>query len=273
MFRAVQERDKSYNLDQFEDDRAEIDRLKQQATVALALEKRVWVEMGIGPGTSVLDAGCGHGIASRAFAELVAPAPVVGIDLNDELLAEARRDQAADPLENLDFRRADLFDLDLPEKPFDFAYSRFVFQHLDRPLVALENVRDVLRPGGRFSIVDVDDRWLMFEPGSEHLETVVALADEGQALRGGNRRLGGKLPGLFDAAGFEDIQVRVEVITSKLVGIEGLFNLTVAFMHEQAPAPETERAKREIAALKGVLDGPGAFGAIGIFCVTGRRPG
>ena len=43
------------------------------------------------PGQSVLDVACGTGVVARAAADVVGPARVVGIDLNDSMLAVARR--------------------------------------------------------------------------------------------------------------------------------------------------------------------------------------
>src|SRR5437868_1658805 len=59
------------------------------------------------PGMSVLDIGCGTGTITRGIAEAVAPSEhVVGFDINEALLAEARRMHSDIP--NLSFVAGDL---------------------------------------------------------------------------------------------------------------------------------------------------------------------
>ena len=52
--------------------------------------------------------------------------------------------------------QGDLMKMDLPDNTFDFAFARFVFQHLRDPRGALSELRRVLKPGGKLVIHDID---------------------------------------------------------------------------------------------------------------------
>src|SRR5205807_10234032 len=59
----------------------------------------------IGPGTELLDVGCGPGTITVDLARRVAPGRVVGIDRSTEVVEAARRD--AGDVANLEFRTGD----------------------------------------------------------------------------------------------------------------------------------------------------------------------
>src|SRR5262245_63175157 len=79
-------------------------------------------------GLRVLDLGCGYGWFCRWASEGGA-ARVIGIDISERMLQRARRDWPADGIE---YRRADLEDVDLPDASVDVVYSSLTFQYLTR---------------------------------------------------------------------------------------------------------------------------------------------
>jgi len=105
---------------------------------------RLFAELGrIGPGTRVLELGCGTGEFTRRLAE--EGSCLVALDLSAELLARARPKV---PPSRARFLRADAMTLPFPDASFDAVYGCSVLHHLD-PETALAEVRRVLRPGGR----------------------------------------------------------------------------------------------------------------------------
>lgn len=120
-------------------------------------------------GLRVLDLGCGFGWAARWMREQGA-ASVLGLDLSEKMIARARLDTADAAIE---YRRADLESLVLPEAAFDLAFSSLTFHYLrDFPRL-LRTLQQVLVPGGQlvFSIehpvymAAAHPGWLLDEDG------------------------------------------------------------------------------------------------------------
>jgi SAM-dependent methyltransferase len=116
-------------------------------------------ELGIRPGTRVLDLGCGDGTTALPAARL--GAEVLGVDIAANLVAAGRERAAAAGLTNLRFQEGDASDLaDLPDDAFDLVVSIFGAMFAPRPFdVAAEMVR-VARPGGRI----VMGNWIPGDP-------------------------------------------------------------------------------------------------------------
>jgi SAM-dependent methyltransferase len=104
-------------------------------------------------GERALDAGCGAGHTALSFAPLVAE--VVGIDLTEAMLVQARNLAAKRGLTNVTFQRGNVERLAFPDASFDLVTSRYSAHHYAHPLAALREFRRVLRPGGVLLLVDV----------------------------------------------------------------------------------------------------------------------
>ncbi|HEY7126491.1 MAG TPA: methyltransferase domain-containing protein [Ktedonobacterales bacterium] len=105
------------------------------------------------PDWNALDVATGTGHTAFALAPLVRA--VVGIDLTPEMLAEAQRLQAARTLPNVSFQVADVHHLPFADAAFDLVTCRRAAHHFSNIGGALQEMRRVLRPGGRLV---VDDR-------------------------------------------------------------------------------------------------------------------
>ncbi len=101
---------------------------------------------GVGPGTDVLDAGCGAGMAAQIAA--ARGARVSGFDAADALLAIARTRVPAG-----DFRLADLEAVPFEDDRFDLVTGFNSFQFASDPARALAEARRVARPGGRVVVM------------------------------------------------------------------------------------------------------------------------
>ncbi|HZD94783.1 MAG TPA: methyltransferase domain-containing protein, partial [Candidatus Sulfotelmatobacter sp.] len=91
---------------------------------------------GAGPDDTVLDVACGPGLLVCAFARVVRQA--TGIDLTPAMLEQARKLQQELMLGNVSWQQGDVTRLPYPDAHFSIASSRFVFHHLEEPLVVLK---------------------------------------------------------------------------------------------------------------------------------------
>lgn len=244
----------------------------QQAEVGLALERQIWADAGLGPEMRVIDLGCGPGVVSAAMAEMVQRGSVHGIDASSELLAQASRVQELRGVRNLQFSKGDVYELSPTLKDYDFAYARFLYQHLSEPERATTQLRRVLAPGGIACLVDIDDAWLMLQPEPDGLASFLQSAKRGQSERGGDRNVGRKMAGYLSKAGFVDVETKVKVVTSHDIGLDMFLKITTNFKHEQVLDADQQFAKRMLEDIQAFAKTPGAWGAVGVFVATGRKP-
>ncbi len=108
------------------------------------------------PGEKVLDVGCGTGTLALALNSRVGTAEVHGIDASPEMIQVAKEKAARDG-SAIDFRVALIEAIPFPDATFDLVTSSLMLHHLpdDLKRTGLDEVRRVLKPGGRFMAMDV----------------------------------------------------------------------------------------------------------------------
>ena len=121
----------TYGYGTFQDNGRELARLNFQAEVAWQVEQGALVRHGLSPHSRVLDVACGTGAITCLIATLLRGGSITGIDLNDSLLSKARERKTAPTADKITFQKGNVYRLE-SRAPFDFAYARFLFQHLGR---------------------------------------------------------------------------------------------------------------------------------------------
>ena len=124
---------------------------KVETDLALSLFK-------IEKGMKILDVGCGTGNFSIKLAEL--GCQVTAIDLSEGMLEEAKK-KAKDKGFDIDFRKMDVYNLDLEDESFDGVFSMAAFEFIDQPEKAYKEMYRVLRPNGHMLIGTItrDGAW------------------------------------------------------------------------------------------------------------------
>jgi arsenite methyltransferase len=152
-------------------------------------------------GEVVLDLGSGGGADVFISASRVGPwGRVYGVDMTDEMLDLARRNQREAGVENAEFLKGTIEDVPLPDDSVDVIISNCVINlSADKPSLFREAAR-VLRPGGRFAVTDI-----------------VADAGMDEATRRDMAQWAGCITGALtedefrselEAAGFEEVELR-----------------------------------------------------------------
>lgn len=146
------------------------------------------------PGEVVLDLGSGGGIDVLLSARRVAPTGrAYGLDMTDEMLELARRNQRAAGIPNAEFLKGRIEAVPLPDDSVDVVLSNCVINLSgDKRRVLAEAFR-ILRPGGRLAVADVVVRGEMPEEIRRSVELwagCVAGALEEEEFRGLLREAG-----------------------------------------------------------------------------------
>ena len=158
-------------------------------------------------GARCLDAGCGGGDVTRELARRAGPAGhATGVDLDEAKLVLCREENA--DVRNIEFRGARVGEDDVGG-PYDLVYSRFLLTHLPNPAIAVRQFHDVLRPGGRIAVEDIDFSGYTAHPFSAAHKRYAELYSKVVRLRGADPDIGPRLPSLLQRQGFTDLDVTV----------------------------------------------------------------
>ncbi len=254
-------RTSSYRIETL-DATAELNRLEAQVRLVAQMELPALRNAGLATDAHFLDLGCGPGYFSElAAGELVPEGRVTGVDVDGALLEPARR-RATERGSAIEYVLASGVDIPLPDDAVDFAYARFLFQHLDRPMDVLAEMRRVVRPGGVVMVMDTDDAGLLVHPEPPGWAALLEAAARSQADRGGDRGVGRRLRGMLVDAGLDDVRASARILTTDHVPPAAFVHVTTAFKTEGLdPAYiDPEAAADTLAALREAADRPDFFG-------------
>jgi SAM-dependent methyltransferase len=145
-------------------------------------------ELRLSPGSTLLDLACGRG----AYGLLVtrqAGTALIGVDFSAQALTEAQEQAVRMDVGNVSFRIGELTATGLADASVDAVLCTDAIQFPDEPADAYDEIRRVLKPGGRVALTC----WEPLDRDDERLSPRVRRANLGAGLH---------------QAGFTDVEVR-----------------------------------------------------------------
>ena len=191
---------------------SELERLKLQSGVWEPTGRRLLRQIGDGRGTRAVDIGCGVMGWLRVLSEWVgADGEVVGTDIDDAMLANAKQFVTDNGLGNVVLTNDDLFATKLEPDSFDLVHARYEITPLGRAPEQMTTYVELVRPRGVIVLEDPDVASWHFNPPAPALEEQIALIVEAFRRTGGDWNAGRKHLDLFRSFGIE-ANVRAESI-------------------------------------------------------------
>lgn len=182
---------------------AEYQRLRAQAAVWEASTVRALEAVGLLPGMTCLDAGCGPGEVMRLLSTRVGPTGhVTGLDVDATVGQEALSVLNATVGRQFSFYPLDLeTTAEFPGAAYDLVYVRLVLIHLKNPVAVLRRLWACVKPGGTLLVQDYDMSYTHVYPTTwtfgEFQRVLLGTFEAG----GKDYRMGSRMPRLFVDAG------------------------------------------------------------------------
>jgi ubiquinone/menaquinone biosynthesis C-methylase UbiE len=208
----------------------EYERLRLQARGWEVATGRLLDEVGLCPGASCLDAGCGPGETMRAMAARVGPAGrVLGVDADSALGAMTQQMLHDEGHRQCSVQEHELSGVEpVPGGPFDLVYARLLLFHLSDRVDVLARLWDAVAPGGHLLIQDYDLRGVSTVPQADWASAVVEYFTDAFGVAGADVATGAKLSQLFVQAGIgtpdgTDVAGRIEPLDTGRRMMQGAF--------------------------------------------------
>lgn len=119
-----------------------------------AIHKRLLEYVELPENARVLDVGCGTGRLLERLADTYPTLWGTGFDLSPEMIRQARQSKRDRHRPRLIFLEGNAEEMPFAQWQFDAAFNTISFLHYPHPDRVLSEVQRVLRPGGKFYLVD-----------------------------------------------------------------------------------------------------------------------
>ena len=167
-------------------------------------------ELGLRPGQTALDLGCGPRGILDLLAEAVGPGGrVVGLDADPAHVTAARQYAFNQGLANVEVLAGDARHTRLPAASFDLVHTRTLLVTIPEPAEVVAEMARLARRGGLVASQEADAEFSICYPPLPEWDRLLALFRASFPRAGADLRLGRRLPELFREAGLTDVGATV----------------------------------------------------------------
>jgi SAM-dependent methyltransferase len=189
-------------------DQEETARLRRQSEELRPEAEALLARVGLGPGQSAADLGCGpSGILGLLSAAVSPSGQVVGVDADAAHVAAAAPLAAA--LGNVSVVLGDARHTGLPGGAFDLVHARTLLATVPSPGEVVAEMARLARPGGRIACQEPDVGHAVCYPPSPEWDRLVELFRASFGTSGADPTIGRRLPAMLVDAGLTDVEATV----------------------------------------------------------------
>jgi ubiquinone/menaquinone biosynthesis C-methylase UbiE len=189
--------------------------------------------IGVAPGASVIDIGCGVlGILPQLRSRVGDGGRVVGLDIEPRLLAVAGQLSARYGLA-IETVRADAASTGLPPGSFDLVHERMLLLNVTGPQDILAEMTRLARPGGVIALQEPDSAAWVIDPPHPAWQLLLTEVFDVYPRTGKDFHTGRRAARLLRDAGLRNVQIRVLARVTEPGEYFHTFLLTLAMLMRQ----------------------------------------
>jgi SAM-dependent methyltransferase len=258
--------------------RAESARLQRQADELAADSAALLDRVGLRPGQSAIDLGCGpRGILDMLAARVSPGGWVVGLDADPAHTAMAAEFAAGRGMGDVEIMTADARRTGLPSGSFDLVHARTLLINVPEPPQVVAEMARLVRPGGWVVSMEPDTEYAMCYPPHPAFTRLCEIFPVVAGRNDADPRIGRRVPELFRQVGLTEVGVEAKVQmypygNSRRANRFDLIRSMRPHIVEMGLADEAELDELD-AAVRAHLDDPRTIAVSGLlFLAAGRKP-
>jgi ubiquinone/menaquinone biosynthesis C-methylase UbiE len=184
-------------------------RLQRQAAELAPDSSALLDRIGLRPGDSAIDIGCGpHGVLDLLAERVLPGGRVVGLDSDPTHVAMAAALARERGWDGVEVFVGDARHTGLPDGGFDLVHARTVLVTVPDPVPVLAEMVRLARPGGWVAGIEADMEIGICQPPLPEFDRLCELFHAAFTRNGANPRLGRRMPELYRDAGLIEIEVQ-----------------------------------------------------------------
>src|SRR4029078_1894032 len=111
---------------------------------------------GLRDGMSVLELGSGPGFVTEQLLQMLPNSHVTQLELDPDMVRRSEQYLTPNLSGSFTIIEGSIMNMELPDNSFDFAFARYLFQHLPDPLGDMREVYRAVQPGALVEMNAVD---------------------------------------------------------------------------------------------------------------------